>query len=226
MNLKERVGIELVKTIQDGETIGAGTGTTVTAALDALSKRVKEEGLSVKVVPTSYQTAWRCAEIGLEVLSPLSVEMLSWSFDGADEVDPQLRLIKGRGGAMLQEKLIAAKSKRFVIAIDETKLVKRLGEKQPIPVEVVPGAVGLVTRQLKKLAATEVLVREAVAKNGPVITEAGNVILDARFSKIEDTLEQEIRSIIGVVESGLFIGYASEVLVGKADGSVERKKLG
>ncbi len=216
--MKEIVGAEIAKRVRDGDVIGVGTGSTVDCALEQIGKRIIAEKLSVSVVPTSYQSGWRCQEIGLKVMYPGYQGELSWGFDGADEVDANLSLIKGAGGAMLKEKILAAKCKNFIVVVDESKLVKTLGEKFPIPVEVIPEARSVAERGLKALGATEIVLRNAVKKHGPVITEAGNLIIDVRFPTIKPGFEKEIKSIVGVVESGLFMGYASEVLVGSASG--------
>jgi len=216
--MRELVAKEIARRVKAGEVIGVGTGTTVDAALEEIGKRVKAESLELACVPTSLQSAWRCESLGLKVLHPSYLGRLSWGFDGADEVDEKLRLIKGKGGAMLQEKILAARCDKFIVIIDENKLVKQLGVKVPIPVEVIPEARSVVESGLKKLGARDAKVRQAVAKHGPVITEAGNIIIDAFFDKIEDALEVQIKSIVGVVESGLFVGFADEVLVGTAQG--------
>ncbi|MDZ4786358.1 MAG: ribose-5-phosphate isomerase RpiA [bacterium] len=216
--MKELVGQEIAKRVKDGEIIGIGTGSTVDFAVAAIAKRIKEEKLTIRAVPSSYETARKCEEAGIQVLSPLFSGEISWGFDGADEVDPNLRLIKGRGGALLQEKILALKCRKFVIIVDESKIVKNLGEKFPIPVEVIPEAYLLTKKALIKLGSTEVTLREGSGKFGAVISEKGNYILDARFNNIEDALESKIKAAIGVVESGLFIAYTDEVLVATSKG--------
>lgn len=219
-NLKEVVGAELASRVVDGEVIGVGTGTTVEAALRAIHKRIQDEGLRVSVVPTSYQSSWVCESIGLTVLSPALCQELSWGFDGADEVDGDMRLIKGRGGAMLHEKIIAAKCKNFVVIVGEDKLVSTLGEKCPVPVEVMPEALSIARAGLEKLGTKDISQRECVAveRTTPYYTQSGNLVLDVTFDTISDSLEADINSIVGVVENGLFFGYASEVLVGAEQG--------
>ena len=143
---------------------------------------------------------------------------LSWGFDGADQVNKAKWAIKGKGGAMLQEKLLAKRCKKFVIIVDESKVVPELGVGCPIPLEVIPESLILVEDALRVLGARDVTIRSGSGKHGPVITERGNIILDASFSKITETLERDLKSIIGVVDSGLFIGYASEVLVAGGQG--------
>jgi len=170
------------------------------------------------VVPSSRESAARCESAGLVVLTPNSGVSIPWGFDGADEVDEKLRLIKGRGGAMLQEKILAKKCKKFIVIVDESKLVSKLGDKTAIPVEVIPEAQALVAAELKKLGAAEVKFREGSGKHGAVITEGGNIILDAKFNNIEDSLELKIKSLTGVVDSGLFTDICAEVLIGTKAG--------
>jgi len=217
--MKELVAQELARRIKNGEVIGVGTGSTVELALQEIGKRVKAENLSLKIVPTSLQSAWQCQALGLDVLYPEFRGELAWGFDGADEVDERLMLIKGKGAAMLQEKILAARCKRFVVIVDESKMVKQLGERCPVPVEVVPSASLLVERSLLALGAKEVTLRNCGGgKHGPIITEAGNIVLDALFPSISETLEAQIKCITGVVESGIFTRHASEVLVASPSG--------
>jgi len=216
--MKEIVAAEIAKRVKDGERIGVGTGSTVDAALTKIGERIAKEGLDVQVVPTSIQSAWRCHEIGLTVLYPAYKGELAWGFDGADAVNKDLWLIKGKGGAMLQEKILAARCKKFLVIVDDSKMTDNLGAACAIPVEVVPEGVVIVEKGLRELGAKDITLRPATGKHGPIITEAGNVILDASFSNITATLERDIKSIVGVVESGLFIGYTSEVIVAGASG--------
>lgn len=216
--MKEIAAKEIAKRVKNGETIGVGTGSTVDIAINLIGQRVKEEGLKIKVVPTSYQSAWRCQELGLDVLSPAYNAEISWGFDGADEVNDKLWLIKGRGGAMLQEKLVAARCREFIAIVDDSKVVSKLGEKCPVPVEVIPDALFLAKRALGRLGAVEITERQGSGKHGPTITERGNIILDVKFKEIYESLERDIKSQIGIVESGLFIGLTKEVIVASAGG--------
>jgi ribose 5-phosphate isomerase A len=216
--MKEIVAKEIAKRVKDGDVIGVGTGTTVDAALTEIGKRVKAENLRIAVVPTSYQSAWRCQDLGFIVMYPGYRGHISWGFDGADQVNKARWAIKGKGGAMLQEKILAKRCKKFVLIVDETKVVEQLGVGCAIPVEVVPEAIVLAEEGLKSLGATEVVIRVGTGKHGPVITEGGNIILDATFVNVPERLEADIKSITGVVDSGLFIHYASEVLVASASG--------
>jgi ribose 5-phosphate isomerase A len=136
-----------------------------------------------------------------------------WSFDGADEVDGERNMIKGRGGAMFLEKIVMQASPRNYILVDQSKLVARLGEKFAIPVEVLPMALRVVERELSRLGTTEQALRLAVKKDGPEITEHGNLILDVRFPQIGKSLERDLAAIPGVIESGLFMGRDIEVMV-------------
>ncbi len=212
--MKELVAQEIAKRVKSGDVIGVGTGTTVDAALEAIGKRVKLEGLIVSVVPTSLQSAWRCQELGLTVLNTGYNGYLSWGFDGADQVTKERWAIKGKGAALLQEKILAKKCKKFIVIVDQSKLVENLGVGCPIPVEVIPEGLILAKAGLSELGAKDLTVRTGSGKHGPVITERGNIIIDATFDKITANLEAQIKSVTGVVESGLFVGYISEVLVG------------
>jgi ribose 5-phosphate isomerase A len=216
--MKEIVAREVASRVKSGEVIGVGTGTTVDAAIEAIGERVKAEGMVVSVVPTSYQSAWRCQEHGLTVLAPTYRGMIAWGFDGADQVTANRWAIKGKGGAMLQEKILAKRCKSFTIIVDKSKLVERLGVGQPIPIEVIPEALTNVEFGLRDLGVKGVLLRTGSGKHGPIVTERGNIILDATFDTIEQNLEGRIKSITGVVESGLFIGCISEVLVADDSG--------
>jgi len=215
--MKEKVAQEIARRVKDGDVIGVGTGTTVDAALTEIGKRVTQEGLRLSVVPTSLQSAWRCQELGLTVLYQAFNGHLSWGFDGADQVTKDRWAIK-KGGAMLQEKILAKRCKSFTIIVDKSKLVERLGVGQPIPIEVIPEALTNVEFGLRELGVKGVLLRTGSGKHGPIVTERGNIILDATFDTIEQNLEGRIKSITGVVESGLFIGCISEVLVADDSG--------
>jgi len=208
---KEAVAAKIAERVKDGDVIGVGSGSTSYLALLAISKKVKEQKLNVLAIPTSHEVSLTCSIMGLPTSTLLNARP-DWYFDGADEVDPGKNLIKGRGGAMFAEKLVMKSAPENYILVDSSKFVSYLGEKFAAPIEVDPRAVNLVETELAKLGAKEVQMRMAVAKDGPVITEAGNLILDVRFNKIEDGYEKEVKSIPGVIESGLFMGYNLEVL--------------
>lgn len=218
MSSKQIVAEALAKLVKDGEIIGIGSGSTVELALVEIGKRVAAENLSVRALATSVRSAQLASEAGVHVLSPFGDIQPDWAFDGADEVDTEFNMIKGRGAAMLREKIVARKSNRLVIIVTEEKLVDRLGSKFAVPVEVLPEAVNLVERELKSLGSVETVLRSGDAKYGPTTTDYGNVILDARFQSIEPSLETEIKSITGVVESGLFCGFNPELIVAASNG--------
>lgn len=209
---KERVARELAARVKGGEVIGAGSGSTVYLTLFAIAERVRDEKLQVEVIPASMEISMTCTQLGIPQTT-LWERRPDWAFDGADEVDPSHNLIKGRGGAMFKEKLLIKSSGRTFIVVDDSKLVSRLGSKFPVPVEVFPNAVVYAENQLKALGAGNVILRMAKGKDGPVLTENGNFILDAWFDGIGKELEEEIKCITGVIESGLFMGYETEVLV-------------
>jgi ribose 5-phosphate isomerase A len=152
-----------------------------------------------------------CSSLGIETTT-LFEHKPDWYFDGADEVDQNKSLIKGRGGAMFKEKLIMSSSPVTYILVDESKLVTKLGTNFPVPVEVFPSALLYVESALKKLGAETLTLRPAKGKDGPVITENGNLVIDAKFLDIDTQMEKKIKAITGVIESGLFIGYNVEIL--------------
>lgn len=208
---KEAVVKEIIGEVRNGDVIGAGSGSTVYLALLALAEKIKNENLHVMVIPASLESAAVCTQLDIPQTT-LWDKKPDWTMDGADEVDPEGNLLKGRGGAMFKEKLLICCSSRVYIMVDETKFVRRLGEKFPIPVEVFPGALTYVEERLKKLGATRLEIRPAKGKDGPVISENGNLILDAWFNTIDHDLEGNIKKITGVLESGLFIGYPVQIL--------------
>jgi ribose 5-phosphate isomerase A len=180
--------------------------------LFAIAEKVKKENLNVRIIPSSLEITMTCSNLGMPVTSLLE-DRPDWAFDGADEVDPNRSLIKGRGGALFKEKLLIRSSLKNYILVDESKLVENLGSKFPVPIEVFPGALVYVESALRDLGITDIILRAAKGKDGPIITENGNFLLDARFDHIPSDTEQKIKSITGVIESGLFIGYDVEVLV-------------
>jgi ribose 5-phosphate isomerase A len=209
---KQKVADEIAKKVKDGDIIGVGSGSTSYLALLAIAKKIKEEKLNIKAIPTSIEISLFCSKLGMPLTS-LYEHRPDWLFDGADEVDPNRSLIKGRGGAMFKEKLLLSSSPLNYILVDGSKMVDKLGTNFPVPIEVFPQALLHVEEELKRIGANSLVLRPAKGKDGPVITENGNLILDARFDEIDRDMEQKIKSITGIVESGLFIGYNIEVLV-------------
>ena len=198
---KEHVAREIAATAKDGDMIGAGSGSTVYLTLFELARRIREEHLHIEVIPASQEISMTCIQLGIPQTT-LWNKRPDWTFDGADEVDPQRNLIKGRGGAMFKEKLLI-----------RSKRVNQLGNKFPIPVEVFPDSLTYVEHELQRLGASEIVLRPAHGKDGPVFTENGNFILDTRFNYIDSSLEEQLKTITGVIESGLFIGYDVEVIM-------------
>lgn len=192
---------------ESGQTIGAGSGSTSFLAIHAIAERAAGgEIANVTLIPTSIEVQLTIANLGLRV-GDLASGHPDWLFDGADEVDPGNNLIKGRGGALFREKMLFCSSLDRRVIVDESKRVEQLGSKFPVPIEVVPLALPVVLPELHRLSPAEVEIRRATGKDGPVITEMGNVIVDCRFDGIGADLEKRIKSITGVVESGLFQGY-------------------
>lgn len=211
--MKERLGQEIASRVSDGDIIGIGTGSTVDAAISAIGARVSRDRIQVSCFTTSIQSARKCEEAGIQVLDSRTGGEISWGFDGADAADRRLRAIKGGGGALLMEKIIATRCREFVLIIDESKFVENIASHFPVPIEILPDAQRLVEAGLASLGAIEVALRRSSNQYGPVITARGNVILDARFTSISDSLERDIKVLTGVVESGLFLGQATELLV-------------
>jgi ribose 5-phosphate isomerase A len=201
--------------------VGLGTGSTATFFIRELGRRIKEEGLRIRCVPSSFASLQLAKEGNLPLLSMDQVSRVDLYADGADEVDPAKGLLKGRGAAMLGEKLLAEACDRFLVIVDEGKLVQRLGTKFPVPIEILPQAVELVKARVEALGAKAAL-RPAGGKDGPVVTDNGNLVLDAVFPAAVDwkSMERELDAMPGVAEHGLFLRYASksEVIVGGAGG--------
>jgi ribose 5-phosphate isomerase A len=208
---KEVVASRLASLVQDGQTIGFGSGSTSYLTALAIGRRVRDEKIRCCAVPTSLEISMVCVELGISVV-PLGLVQPEWCFDGADEVNAKNWLIKGRGGALFKEKIVFRSSRKRYIVVDASKHVEKLGTNFAVPIEVFPGALGLVKSELNTLGATSIVVRSGEGKDGPTITEAGNLILDTNFTAIEEGLEKAINSITGVIENGLFIGYEMEIL--------------
>ncbi len=220
---KELVAKALAGRVHDGELIGLGSGSTTELAIKEIGERIKNEKIKVYGVATSRQTALIAAFCGISVLAQPNARKINWGFDGADEVDPHFNLIKGRGACMLAEKIIARQVPNWIVVVTEEKLVSKLSEKFPVPVEIIPEALYIVKDRLKKIGAKEVVLRMASTKYGPTISENNNFILDAKFDKIETSLEDEINKITGVVENGLFMNFNPEVLLVKQNEVWSRK---
>lgn len=216
--MKRQVGIDAASMVRDGDVVGLGTGSTAVYMIEELGRRIREEGLRIEGIPTSYDAGVLARRHGVPVRTLDDVERIDIAIDGADEVDPSNRLIKGRGGAHLREKIIDGLADVFVVVVDESKLVDRLGTKCPVPVEVLPLAVKPVMKRLERMGGVPEL-RMGIRKDGPVITDQGNMIVDVRFDYIDDpaAMEAGLNNIPGVLENGLFVGLTSLVLVGRLD---------
>ena len=192
--------------------VGLGTGSTVFFAMERLGERIAGEGLSFTGIPTSYQAAIRARRYGIPLAGLDEYPELDVAIDGADQVDPALNLIKGRGAAHLREKCVCDAAREVIIVVDPSKTVDTLSA--PVPVEVLPFALAGVSRRLSLLGAAPVL-REGVKKDGPVVTDNGNFIVDCGFGTIADPgrLEAEIASIPGALECGLFTTYTEKITV-------------
>jgi len=201
--------------IQDGMVVGIGTGSTIAFLIEALARRSRDEGLKIVAVPTSFQSRILCAKLGIPVRDMQDVAVLDLAIDGADEVDPGLNLIKGGGASQTREKIVAAMAKAFVVVVDESKLVPALGATFAIPVEVLCSAFAYVERAFRDLGADPSL-RMAVGKDGPVVTDNGQLVFDVRFPPAADLrlADMNLHRIPGVIETGLFFDLASKALVG------------
>jgi ribose 5-phosphate isomerase A len=219
---KQAAGQQAALLVTDGMRIGLGTGSTTAFALDALGRRIRNDGLSVAGVPTSFAAERLAQEHGIPTTTLDGDPNLDLALDGADEVDVNFCLIKGRGGAHTREKIIATQAERFVVLIDPSKEVACLGEAHPLPVEIVPMATRPVMDLLEWMGAVPEL-RMATAKDGPVISDQGFWIVDACFPNgISDphAVSQRLHHQPGVLDHGLFLDLATDVLVGNPDGTV------
>jgi len=223
---KRNAALSAVKHVNDGFIVGLGSGSTAAFAIEALGERVKLENLHVMGIPTSYQAYLLAVECGIPITTLDEHPEVDLTIDGADQVTPELFLIKGMGAALAREKIVAAASKLNIIIADEQKKVKLLGEKgQSVPVEVLPFAISLAKRKIMANGGKPVL-REGKGKLGPTITDNGNAILDSYFGEILNPaeLEVKVKMVPGVVETGFFVGLTDLVYIGKAAGSVEKIK--
>ncbi len=209
--MRPSVATRALEFVKDGDVVGLGTGRAATAFVHALGEAVGK-GLRVRAVPTSQVTADLAKQLGIPLAGLDEVARIDATFDGADEVDPHLDLVKGYGGAMVREKIVAASSERLIILVGVEKLVPVLGSRGILPVEVVPFGLPLCQRRLIELGCRPKL---RLVDGQPFVTDNGNQILDCGISPIKDpaALEQSILSIPGVVGTGLFIGMADTILV-------------
>ncbi|WP_186577903.1 ribose-5-phosphate isomerase RpiA [Aquibacillus kalidii] len=215
---KQLAGEKATEFIKDGMVLGLGTGSTVYWTIQKLGELVKG-GLNIQGVPTSKQTEKLANQLDIPLLSLSDVNDIDLTIDGADEANSNLELIKGGGGALLREKMIASISRRLVIVVDQSKYVPELGH-FPLPVEIVPFGWEITSKQIAALGCLPQLRRE---ERDPVVTDNGNYIVDCHFNTISDAkqLDQALNMIPGVVENGLFVDMANELIIGRDDGTID-----
>ncbi len=216
--LKKASGIKAVEWVEDGMVLGLGTGSTVKYSIIEIGRRVREEGLNVKGIPTSRATETLAKEQGITLTDFSEVEQINLTIDGADEVDPEFNLIKGGGGALLREKIIACNSERMIVVVDESKVVDQLGSTFPLPIEIVPFGWEATLRRFRSYNCNATLRRTESGE--PFVTDNGNYILTCKFEIIAtpELTERYIDTVPGVVECGLFVGLCDTVIVGTRDG--------
>jgi ribose 5-phosphate isomerase A len=227
--MKREVGKAAAARVQSNTIIGLGTGSTTAFAIEYIGSRLQSgEITNVKGIPTSFQARVLAKQYGIPLTTLDEAATIHLAIDGADEVDPQKNLIKGGGAAHTQEKIIDALAEQFIVVVDNTKIVDRLGSTFLLPVEVLPMAVTPVMRAIEKLGGQPQL-RMGVKKAGPVVTDQGNLVIDVKFADIPNPseLEKTLNNLPGVLENGLFVGVADLILVGKVndDGSVSIEEI-
>ncbi|HZV97915.1 MAG TPA: ribose-5-phosphate isomerase RpiA [Methylophilaceae bacterium] len=223
MNDKELVALHAAKQVADDMVVGLGTGSTANYFIEELARRSKEEGLRITAVSSSVVSAIKARELGLPLVAIETLSKLDLYVDGADEVTPDMTLLKGRGYDLVREKLLAKAADKFLVLVDESKLVDRIGAKYPIPVEVMPFAWQLAKRSIEALGARADL-RQNAAKDGLAITSHGSLVLDVTFDEAQDAniLDQALSGTPGVVEHGIFCGLGSTVFCA-AEGRVQER---
>lgn len=224
MNDKERVAQHAANRIQNGMIVGLGTGSTANCFIEALAHRHREEGLEVRTVASSVVSSIKARQHGLPILALEQLTRLDVYVDGADEVAPDLTLLKGRGQDLVREKILARASASFWVLIDPGKRVNRIGEKYPIPVEVVPFAWQLVRQSLEAIGGKAEL-RQNATKDGLIVTSHGSLVLDAVFPESlgSTTLDTLLNGIPGIVEHGIF-SQLTDVVFCAENGRVEEKR--
>jgi ribose 5-phosphate isomerase A len=208
---KRAVAERIAALVSDGDLVGIGSGSATYMALWAIGGRAQRDALSIRVATTSYETETAAGTLGIPTV-PLGSAAPDWGVDGADEVDPQGRVLKGRGGAMFMEKILWSTCRRMYLAIDPTKQVQRLGQGFPVPIEVDRHAIELTGRAVEARGCVRWALRLAGGKDGPVVTEWGNLVIDAWFDAIPDGLHAQLKALPGVIETGLFEGFSFEIV--------------
>jgi ribose 5-phosphate isomerase A len=222
---KKKVALEAAKHIENGFVVGLGSGSTAAHVIQELGRLIQQNNLHVLGVPSSSQAFLLAVSSGVPLTTLDEHPLLDLAIDGADEVDKQLDMIKGGGGALTREKIVVSAAKQVVIVADETKLVEKLGTTFRVPLEVLPFALATVSAGIKKLGGKPFL-RESKRKVGAVVTDNGNYIVDVDFGAIDnaEALNQQLKLVPGVIETGLFIGLADIIYLGKADGVTRLNK--
>jgi len=222
---KKRAASEAVKHVKNGYVIGLGSGTTAAYAIREIGKIIRQKNWHILGVPTSHQAFLLALQCGIPVTTLNEHPRLDLTIDGADQIDKDLNMIKGMGGALTREKIVASASKQNVIVADKTKLVENLGTNHPVPVEVLPFAVATVTSRIREIGGKPILrVREG--KMGPVVTDNGNFIVDVNFDSIKSLsqLNAQLRLIPGVIETGFFLKIAQIAYIGGSN-SVQKIQI-
>ncbi len=222
MESKKLAAERAVEYVKSGMVVGLGTGSTVYYAIKRLGEKVKQ-GLDIRAIATSIESERMAKELGIELITFSNIDAIDITIDGADEVDPNWNLIKGGGGALLREKIVATASRQLIVIVDESKVVKQLG-RFPLPIEVVKFGYEMTMRKFEELGYNPKL---RAANDRPYITDNGNYIIDCHIGLIDNPpqLHDLINQLVGVVDNGLFINYASKVIVGYENRSViELKK--
>jgi ribose 5-phosphate isomerase A len=215
--MKQQVGIAAANRVKSDSIVGLGTGSTTAYAIQHLGDRIKSGDLkNIKGIPTSFQASVLAKQYGIPLTTLDEVTKIDIAIDGADEVDPQKNLIKGGGAAHTREKVVDALAEEFIVVVDSSKLVDVLGSTFALPVEALPMAITPVMNALKALGGEPEL-RMGIKKDGPVISDQGNMIIDVTFNAITDPaqLELTINNIPGVLENGLFVGVADVIMIGE-----------
>ncbi|MDY7023493.1 MAG: ribose-5-phosphate isomerase RpiA [Cyanobacteriota bacterium] len=215
--MKQQVGKAAADRVQSGSIVGLGTGSTTAYTVQYLGERLQSgEIKDIKGVPTSFQASVLAKQYGIPLTTLDEIDHMDIAIDGADEVDPNKNLIKGGGAAHTREKLVDTLADQFIVVVDSSKLVDKLGSTFLLPVEVMPLAITPVMRKIEKLGGKPTL-RMGVKKAGPVITDQGNMVIDVKFDSIDNPaeLEKTLNNIPGVLENGLFVGVADIILVGE-----------
>jgi ribose 5-phosphate isomerase A len=225
---KKTAAIEAARQVKNNNVIGLGSGSTVAYAIGEIGRRIKDEELKILGIPTSYQAFLLALSNQIELTTLNEHPRPDLAIDGADQIDKELNAIKGMGGALTREKIVATSSKHVILIVDETKVVEKLGVNQPIPIEVLPYALSTVLEKTREIV-DKASLREAKSKVGPTITDNGNFIIDLFIERIEEPrkLNRELKEIPGVIETGIFTEIVDEAYIGteKSIEKLNRKNL-